>query len=37
MQAASIDHFEESYMFQGTKQDSRKKEAIMHMSQFLRA
>lgn len=38
MQAASIDHFEESYIFQGMKQDPRKKEAIiMHMDQFLRA
>lgn len=37
MQAASIDHFEESHIFQGMKQDPRKKEAIMHMDQFLRA
>lgn len=37
MQAASIDHFEESHIFQGMKQDPRKKEAIMHMGQFLRA
>lgn len=37
MQATSIDHFEESHIFQGMKQDSRKKEAIMHMCQFLRA
>lgn len=36
MQATSIDHFEESYIFQGMKQDPRKKEAIMHMDQFLR-
>lgn len=37
MQAASIDHFEESHIFQGMKQDPRSKEAIMHMGQFLRA
>lgn len=37
MQATSIDHFEESHIFQGIKQDPRKKEAIMQMSQFLRA
>lgn len=36
MQATSIDQFEESYIFQGMKQDPRKKEAIMHMDQFLR-
>lgn len=37
MQATRIDHFEESHIFQGMKQDPRKKEAIMHMDQFLRA
>lgn len=37
MQATSIDHFEKSHIFQGMKQDPRKKEAIMHMGQFLRA
>lgn len=37
MQAASIDHFEESHIFQGMKQDPREKEAIMHMGQFLPA
>lgn len=37
MQATSIDYFEESHIFQGMKQDPRKKEAIMHMSQFLQA
>lgn len=36
MQAAGIDHFQESHIFQGMKQDPRKKEAIMHMDQFLR-
>lgn len=36
MQATSIDHFEESHIFQGMKQDPRK-EAIMHMDRFLRA
>lgn len=33
----SIDHFEESHIFQGMKQDPRKKEAIMHMDRLLRA